>query len=183
MVVLNLFMMLGVSVIFGFMVSYFGFSEISLWICWELGFVLLILVNLEICLDWIFLIFVFVILLIFFCVGFFMDFYIKEDVLKMFNWIVYVFIFFMIVLVFVGLIFMMFVGWDWFGVMFFLLVMFYEGKKFFDVVMLIVLINWIGDGLLICSIVGMIMLCDLRLDMKLYCWRVVFVVGCVINRV
>lgn len=33
MVALNSFMMLGVSVILGSMASYFGSSEISLWIC------------------------------------------------------------------------------------------------------------------------------------------------------
>nr|NP_037550.2 NADH dehydrogenase subunit 5 [Crassostrea gigas] len=178
MVALNSFMMLGVSVILGSMASYFGSSEISLWICWELGSVSLISVNLEMCLDWMSLTFASVILLISSCVGLFMDFYMKEDALKTFNWMVYAFIFSMIVLVFAGSMPMMLVGWDWLGVTSFLLVMFYEGKKSFDAAMLTALTNRIGDGLLICSTAGMIMSCDLSLDMKPYCWSVVFVAGC-----
>nr|AIM52417.1 NADH dehydrogenase subunit 5 [Crassostrea sikamea] len=178
MVALNSFMMLGLSVILGSMASYFGSSETSLWICWELGSVSLLSVNLEMCLDWMSLTFASVILLISSCVGFFMDSYMKEDVLKVFNWMVYAFIFSMIVLVFSGSMPMMLVGWDWLGITSFLLVMFYESKKSFDAALLTALTNRIGDGLLICSTAGMIMSCDLSLDMKPYCWSVVFVMGC-----
>lgn len=182
MVVLNSFIILGLRAILGSIASYFGSNEIILWFCWELGSVSLVSLNLEICLDWISLTFAAVILLISSCVGFFIDSYIKEDTLKVFNWTVYAFIFSMIVLVFSGSIPMVLVGWDWLGVTSFLLVMFYDGKKSFDAAILTALTNRVGDGLLICSTAGMVLACDLRLDIKPYCWRVVFVMGCVTKR-
>nr|AIM52326.1 NADH dehydrogenase subunit 5 [Crassostrea ariakensis] len=179
MSMLNSFTLLGLSVVFGSTASYFGSNEIVLWFCWELGSVSLLSVNLEMCLDWMSLTFAAVILLISSCVGFFMDFYMKEDKLKVFNWTVYAFIFSMIVLVFSGSMPMVLVGWDWLGVTSFLLVMYYNGKKSLDAALLTALTNRVGDSLLICSTAGMILACDLSLDMKPYCWSVVFVMGCV----
>nr|YP_004300530.1 NADH dehydrogenase subunit 5 [Crassostrea nippona]ADE18728.1 NADH dehydrogenase subunit 5 [Crassostrea nippona] len=179
MVVLNSFMMLSLSFILGFIASYFSSHEMSLWLCWELGSVSLLSVNLEMCLDWMSLTFASVILLISSCVGIFMDFYMKESTLKVFNWTVYAFIFSMIILVVSGSMPMVLVGWDWLGVTSFLLVMYYDGKKSFDAAMLTALTNRIGDSLLICSTAGMILACDLSLDMKPYCWSIVFVMGCV----
>nr|UBR43051.1 NADH dehydrogenase subunit 5 [Magallana bilineata] len=178
MVVLNSFMLLGFSVILGISASYFGSNEVVMWICWELGSVSLLSLNLELCFDWMSLTFASVILLISSCVGFFMDSYMSEDKIKEFNWTVYAFILSMIVLVFSGSMPMVLVGWDWLGVTSFLLVMFYDSKKSFDAAMLTALTNRVGDGLLICSTAGMALACDLSLDMKPYCWSVVFVVGC-----
>nr|AWE09675.1 NADH dehydrogenase subunit 5 [Crassostrea belcheri] len=178
MVVLNSFMMLSFSVILGVTSICFGSSSASLWFCWELGSVSLISLNLEVCLDWMSLAFASVILLISSCVGFFMNLYMKEDSLKVFNWTVYAFILSMIVLVISGSMPMVLVGWDWLGITSFLLVMYYESKKSYDAAMLTALTNRVGDSLLICSTAGMILACDLSLDMKPYCWSVVFVMGC-----
>nr|YP_010826677.1 NADH dehydrogenase subunit 5 [Crassostrea talonata]ANC95452.1 NADH dehydrogenase subunit 5 [Crassostrea talonata]ANC95464.1 NADH dehydrogenase subunit 5 [Crassostrea talonata]UOU85758.1 NADH dehydrogenase subunit 5 [Crassostrea talonata] len=179
MVVLNSLMMLGLSLISGVAASCFSFGNMTFWLCWELGSVSLISLNLELFLDWMSLMFASVILLISSCVGLFMSVYMKEDGLKMFNWMVYAFILSMIVLVFSGSMPMVLVGWDWLGITSFLLVMFYEGKKSFDAAMLTALTNRIGDGLLICSAAGMMLACDLTIDMKPYCWSIVFVLGCV----
>lgn len=59
---------------------------------------------------------------------------------------------------------------------------YYNGKKSLDAALLTALTNRVGDSLLICSTAGMVLACDLRLDIKPYCWRVVFVMGCVTKR-
>nr|YP_009160546.1 NADH dehydrogenase subunit 5 [Crassostrea gasar]AKQ78431.1 NADH dehydrogenase subunit 5 [Crassostrea gasar] len=179
MVVLNSFMLIMFSSILCVISSFMGNFGLTYWFCWELGSVGLLSFNLEVCFDWMTTMFVAVILLISSCVGIFMDVYMSESKNDEFNFLVYAFISSMIILVVAGSMPVVLMGWDWLGVTSFLLVMFYEGKKSFDASMITALTNRVGDALLICSTAGMILACDVSLDMKPYCWGVVFAFGCV----
>jgi NADH-ubiquinone oxidoreductase chain 5 len=126
--------------------------------------------------------FVAVILLISSCVGVFINAYIRTDKTSQFNTIVYAFVSSMVILVVARSMPLVLMGWDWLGVTSFLLVIFYEGKKSFDASMITALTNRVGDALLICSTAGIVLACDLRLDIKPYCWSLIFVLGCVTKR-
>ena len=105
-----------------------------------------------------------------------------KDRVSRFNIILYLFILSIIVLVVASSMPGVILGWDWLGVTSFLLVMYYEGKKSFDAAIITGLTNRIGDALLICRVAGMCFSFDLRLDIKPYCWALIFVVGCVTKR-
>nr|YP_010826690.1 NADH dehydrogenase subunit 5 [Nanostrea pinnicola]UOU85771.1 NADH dehydrogenase subunit 5 [Nanostrea pinnicola] len=179
MVVLNSYILVFFSVLFGLLAGILANWGLLFWFSWELGHVSLMSVNLELRMDWMAALFVATIFLISGCVGFFMNIYMSgEDSVIRFNIMLYLFILSMIVLVVASSMPVVMLGWDWLGVTSFLLVMYYEGKKAFDAAMITGLTNRIGDALLICSVAGMCFSFDLSLDMKPYCWGLIFVVGC-----
>nr|YP_004300311.1 NADH dehydrogenase subunit 5 [Ostrea denselamellosa]ADE18740.1 NADH dehydrogenase subunit 5 [Ostrea denselamellosa] len=180
MVVLNSYILVFFSILFGLLAGVLANWGLLFWFSWELGHVSLMSVNLELRVDWMAALFVATIFLISGCVGFFMNIYMSgEDSVGRFNVMLYLFILSMIVLVVASSMPVVMLGWDWLGVTSFLLVMYYEGKKSFDAAMITGLTNRIGDALLICSVAGMCFSFDLSLDMKPYCWSLIFVVGCV----
>nr|YP_008757802.1 NADH dehydrogenase subunit 5 [Ostrea lurida]AGM48347.1 NADH dehydrogenase subunit 5 [Ostrea lurida] len=179
MVVLNSYILVFFSCLFGLLAGILANWGLLFWFSWELGHVSLLSVSLELRVDWMAALFVATIFLISGCVGFFMNVYMSgEDSVNRFNVMLYLFILSMIVLVVASSMPVVMLGWDWLGVTSFLLVMYYEGKKSFDAAMITGLTNRIGDALLICSVAGMCFSFDLSLDMKPYCWALIFVVGC-----
>lgn len=179
MVVLNSYILVLFRVLFGLLAGVLANWGLLFWFSWELGHVSLMTVRLELRIDWIAALFVATIFLISGCVGFFINIYIRgEDRVVRFNIILYLFILSMIVLVVARSMPVVILGWDWLGVTSFLLVIYYEGKKSFDAAIITGLTNRIGDALLICRLAGICFSFDLRLDIKPYCWGLIFVVGC-----
>nr|UDN39108.1 NADH dehydrogenase subunit 5 [Dendostrea sandvichensis] len=180
MVVLNSYILVFFSIMMGMLAGVLANWGLLFWFSWELGYVSLMSVNLELRLDWMAALFVATIFLISGCVGFFMNVYMSgEDSVVRFNIMLYLFILSMIVLVVASSMPVVMVGWDWLGVTSFLLVMYYEGKKSFDAAMITALTNRIGDGLLIVGLSGLVFRHDLVLDnMKPACWSLVFIAGC-----
>nr|YP_010608773.1 NADH dehydrogenase subunit 5 [Succinea erythrophana]WAO26020.1 NADH dehydrogenase subunit 5 [Succinea erythrophana] len=136
---------------------YFSYSlniyilELQLGTLWSIN------LSLSMIFDWISLSFSFVVLMISFTVFWFASLYMKEDLyFHRFIWLLFSFVLSMLILIFAGSFFSILIGWDGLGVTSFLLIIYYQSYESLKSGYLTLLINRIGDILIIISLTYLI---------------------------
>nr|YP_004935068.1 NADH dehydrogenase subunit 5 [Succinea putris]AEQ93925.1 NADH dehydrogenase subunit 5 [Succinea putris] len=123
----------------------------------QLGSLWSINLSLSLIFDWISLSFSFVVLIISFAVFWFASMYMKEDLyFHRFIWLLFSFVLSMLVLIFSGSFLSILIGWDGLGVTSFLLIIYYPSHESLKSGYLTLLINRIGDILIIISLIYLI---------------------------
>nr|QXU57719.1 NADH dehydrogenase subunit 5 [Omalonyx unguis] len=150
----RLTMMLGILAT-GCWVLFFYFSySMNIYILeFNLGSMWSMNLSLSIIFDWISLSFSSVVLVISLSVFWFASLYMKEDLFfYRFIWLLFSFVLSMLILIFSGSFFSILIGWDGLGVTSFLLIIYYQSNESLKSGYLTLLINRIGDILIIISL-------------------------------
>nr|YP_010982450.1 NADH dehydrogenase subunit 5 [Cheiloneurus chinensis]WOE90956.1 NADH dehydrogenase subunit 5 [Cheiloneurus chinensis] len=142
-----------ISVFILFMGMIFMSTDMNLFMEWSLIFMNSLSIDMLIYLDWIALIFIFTVLLIFSMIMFYCCEYMCHELNKMrFFYLVLIFVLSMIFMVISPNLISIILGWDGLGLSSYCLVIFYQNSFSFNSGMLTVLMNRVGDIMIIMSI-------------------------------
>nr|YP_009648866.1 NADH dehydrogenase subunit 5 [Notospermus geniculatus]QCZ36416.1 NADH dehydrogenase subunit 5 [Notospermus geniculatus] len=137
----------------GWSLTVFLLESFVLVLSWEIGFLAGVSVELSLVFDWVSVSFGCVVLLISACVLLFSCEYMSGEVfLPRFSWLVFLFVLSMSFVIFIPNLVAILLGWDGLGLVSFLLVIYYQNFKSLAGGLLTVLMNRVGDVMILLSI-------------------------------
>lgn len=128
-------------------------EKVTFLVSWEIFFCRGVVVDFSLVFDWVRVSFASVVLLISACVMLFRCEYMSEEVfLPRFSWLVFLFVFSISLVIFIPNLVAILLGWDGLGLVSFLLVIYYQNHKSLAGGMVTVLINRVGDVMILLRI-------------------------------